>query len=105
MSDVTKANEWLDFWGKLTPEALKLGRSLYHQFDGDASKALAELRTINDQRVRRARGEADIDKQLDAASAAGWAASAEAAAAAPVSEREPPEHERESPLPDPQRVP
>lgn len=56
--------QWLEFWQALLPSILKFGQGLYEAHKGDVSAARAELRTITDQRARRAQGEADVDRKL-----------------------------------------
>lgn len=56
--------EWLEFWQQLVPSMVKLGQSLYQAHKGDVQAAHAELRTITDQRARRAQGEAEVDRKL-----------------------------------------
>jgi hypothetical protein len=59
--------QWLEFWQQVLPSMVKLGQRLYEEHKGDASTARAELRTITDQRGRRAQGEEAVDAKLRAA--------------------------------------
>jgi hypothetical protein len=59
--------QWLEFWQQVLPSMVKFGQKLYEEHKGDVSAARAELRTITDQRGRRAQGEEAVDAKLRAA--------------------------------------
>lgn len=71
---MSKVENWLEFWGKITPAMLELGQAIFRRTGGDVPKALGEIRRIQDHWGKDyAEAEAQIDAELDQIAQAGSA--------------------------------